>query len=78
MAPLRLLLPLAVAALTPLALAACGAAPSGDAGGKPPAQNPVVRSVNGMTGSLDRARDAAAGMDQRNAEREAAAANAMR
>jgi len=71
---MRALLRFASAAASLLALASCGAAPKPEA--QTPQNNAVVRSVTTMTGSTDRARDAAAAMNQRSAE-SAAAANAL-
>jgi hypothetical protein len=71
---MRVVLPVGTAVLCLIALAGCGV------GQKPEAQSPknnaVVRSVTTMTGSTDRARAAAAAMNQRTAET-AAAANAV-
>jgi hypothetical protein len=67
----RVLLPVGSAVLGLIALAGCGAGPKPEA--QSPKNNAVVRSVTKMTGSTDRARDAAAAMNQRTAENAAAA-----
>jgi hypothetical protein len=71
---LRVLVPLGSAVLGVIALAGCGAGPKPEV--QSPKNNAVVRSVTTMTGSTNRARDAAAAMNQRTAEN-AAAANAV-
>jgi len=71
---MRALMLVGAGVLSLLALSACGQGPKPEA--QTPKNNAVVRSVTTMTGSTDRARDAAGAMNQRSAE-SAAAANAL-
>jgi hypothetical protein len=57
-----------------LAVGACGSEPRSDS--QDPPRNAVVRGVHTMTGSIDRSREAADAVNQRNAGT-AAAANAL-